>query len=68
MKHRGIVEWFDIEKGFGFVKSEDFDSLLFLHFSSIETNGFKYVNPKEVIEFEAIAGNRGWQISKAKRV
>ena len=68
MKYRGIVDWFDIEKGFGFVKSDSFDLLISIHFAAIETDGFKYLNPGDEVEFDVVKGNRGWQVAKAKKI
>lgn len=54
MKYTGVVDWFDIDKGFGYIKSDSFAEKLFVHYSSIETDGFKYLNDEDAVE-----GNRG---------
>lgn len=68
MKYRGIVDWFDVEKGYGFIKCDAFDKLLFVHYSAIDTDGFKYLNQEDEVEFDVFNGNRGLQIAKVKRL
>lgn len=68
MKHKGMVDWFDIEKGFGFIKSDSFENMIFVHFSAIETSGYKFLNKEDDVEFEVVDGNMGWQAKKVKKL
>lgn len=68
MHYKGIVDWFDIEKGYGFIKSDSFKSSIFVHFASIETNGFKYLNEEDVVEFDVVEGNRGWSVKNVRKL
>lgn len=56
----GKVKWFSAEKGYGFIAVEGQDDV-FVHFSSIQSEGFKTLNEGEEVEFEITEGARGPQ-------
>ena len=56
----GKVKWFNAEKGFGFIEVEGGDDV-FVHFSAIQTEGFKTLEEGQDVEFEIVEGNRGPQ-------
>jgi CspA family cold shock protein len=56
----GKVKWFNAEKGYGFIERED-GSDIFVHFSAIQTEGFKTLAEGQRVEFEVVEGNRGPQ-------
>ncbi|WP_112179686.1 MULTISPECIES: cold shock domain-containing protein [Paraliobacillus] len=56
----GTVKWFNADKGFGFIEQEDGDDV-FVHFSAIESEGFKTLEEGQSVEFEVVEGNRGPQ-------
>ena len=58
----GKVKWFNAEKGFGFIEQENGDDV-FVHFSAIESEGFKTLEEGQEVEFEIVEGNRGPQAS-----
>ncbi|WP_319370014.1 cold-shock protein [uncultured Ilyobacter sp.] len=58
----GTVKWFNGEKGFGFITSEDGNDL-FVHFSEINKPGFKTLEEGERVTFEITKGQRGPQAS-----
>jgi len=63
----GKVKWFNAEKGFGFIEREDGDDV-FVHFSAIQTEGFKTLEEGEEVEFEIVEGNRGPQAANVTRL
>jgi cold shock protein len=57
---QGKVKWFNAEKGYGFIESEDGKDV-FVHFSAIETEGFKTLEEGQSVSFEVVEGARGPQ-------
>lgn len=64
---QGKVKWFNAEKGFGFIEREDGDDV-FVHFSAIQTEGFKTLEEGQAVEFEIVEGNRGPQASNVTKL
>ena len=59
---QGKVKWFNAEKGFGFIEREDGDDV-FVHFSAIQSEGFKSLDEGQNVTFEVEQGQRGPQAS-----
>lgn len=57
---QGIVKWFNAEKGYGFIQVEGGDDV-FVHYSAIQTEGFKSLDEGQKVEFEIVQGSRGPQ-------
>ena len=57
---QGKVKWFNAEKGFGFIEREGGDDV-FVHFTAIQTDGFKTLDEGQEVEFEITDGARGPQ-------
>ena len=57
---QGKVKWFNAEKGFGFIESNEGGDI-FVHFSAIQSEGFKTLNEGQDVEFDVVEGNRGSQ-------
>lgn len=57
---QGTVKWFNAEKGFGFISTENGQDV-FAHFSAIQSNGFKSLDEGQKVEFDVEEGQRGPQ-------
>ena len=60
MRLRGRVKWFDARKGYGFIAREGQEDV-FVHFSSIEMDGYKTLDDGEEVEFDIVTTDRGPQ-------
>ena len=54
---KGIVKWFNDQKGYGFIESDNKD--FFVHFKEIRKDGFKSLSPGEQVTFEVGSSPRG---------
>ncbi len=60
MDMTGVVKWFDSKKGYGFISVEGGDDV-FVHFSSIRSDGYKTLDEGQKVEFETEHGPKGLQ-------
>lgn len=58
----GKVKWFNDAKGYGFIEQESGQDV-FVHFSSIQGEGFKSLAEGQKVEFDIIQGEKGPQAS-----
>jgi CspA family cold shock protein len=63
----GVVKWFNDAKGFGFIEQEN-GTDVFVHFSSIEGEGFKSLAEGDAVSFEVTQGAKGPQASKVVKL
>jgi CspA family cold shock protein len=61
----GTVKWFNDQKGYGFIARDD-GADVFVHFSAIQSNGFRTLAEGQRVEFEVTAGQKGDQASQVK--
>ena len=61
----GIVKWFDAKKGYGFI-SHDAGEDVFVHFSSIEAEGFRKLKHGDQVEFELVPTPKGLHAKKVR--
>ncbi|MCL2702191.1 MAG: cold-shock protein [Defluviitaleaceae bacterium] len=59
---KGTVKWFNAEKGFGFISVQGEDDV-FVHFSAINSDGYKTLEEGQEVEFEVVNGAKGPQAS-----
>lgn len=55
----GVVKWFNEAKGFGFISPEDGSRDVFVHFSAIQTSGFRKLDEGQRVNFEVVDGAKG---------
>jgi len=55
---QGTVKWFNESKGFGFIEQDNGDDV-FVHFSAIESDGFKTLKEGQKVQFEIVDGQKG---------
>ena len=56
----GVVKWFNAEKGYGFISREGGDDV-FVHYSAIQSNGYRSLEEGARVEFEIVQGQKGLQ-------
>jgi len=63
----GTVKWFNAEKGFGFITTEDGKDI-FVHFSAIQGDGFKSLDEGQKVSFDIVKGDKGEQAANVNRI
>lgn len=66
MKEKGTVKWFNGAKGYGFIQRSSGEDV-FVHFSSIQENGYRTLNEGETVEFELLKGPKGFLATNVLR-
>jgi CspA family cold shock protein len=64
---KGIVKWFNPDKGYGFITAED-NKDIFVHFSTIQTDGYKSLAEGDQVEFDVQDGTRGPQAANVVKL
>lgn len=64
---KGTVKWFNGEKGYGFIKTEEGNDV-FVHFSAITGDGFKTLDEGQEVSFDVEDGNRGPQATNVVKL
>jgi CspA family cold shock protein len=67
VKEKGVVKWFIAAKGFGFIQRQSGDDV-FIHFSAIQSNGYRTLDEGAEVEFEVKQGPKGLQAENVVRV
>ena len=60
VREKGTVKWFNAAKGFGFIQRSTGDDV-FVHFSAIQSNGYRSLDEGATVEFEVKQGPKGLQ-------
>jgi CspA family cold shock protein len=63
----GKVKWFNDAKGYGFIEREDGEDV-FVHFTAIQSDGFKTLAEGQEVEFEVLNGQKGPQAANVLKV
>ena len=62
----GSVKWFNEAKGFGFIQQDGGEDV-FVHYSAIQSDGFKTIAEGERLEFDVVRGPKGLQAANVRR-
>ena len=62
----GTVKWFSEQKGYGFITPDDGSKDLFVHYSNIETEGFKTLRDGQQVEYESTQGRKGLEATNVR--
>ena len=60
---QGTVKWFNAAKGYGFIQRQSGEDV-FVHFSAIQSEGYKSLNEGQAVEFEVKQGPKGLQAER----
>ncbi|HEV8648731.1 MAG TPA: cold-shock protein [Actinomycetes bacterium] len=61
----GTVKWFNAEKGYGFIAPESGEDV-FVHFSAIQSSGYRSLNEGQQVEFDITQGPKGAQAANVR--
>jgi CspA family cold shock protein len=62
----GKVKWFNAKKGYGFITRDDDGTDIFVHYSAIQSEGYKKLKQDQAVEFDTETGEHGIQAKDVK--
>ena len=65
---KGIVKWFNAEKGYGFITPDGGGADLFVHHTAIQGQGFRTLQENQTVTFEVTQGQKGPQATNVVKV
>ena len=63
----GKVKWFNADEGFGFIERENGNDV-FVHYSAIESDGFKTLDEGQTVSFDVVEGSKGPQAANVRKL
>jgi CspA family cold shock protein len=63
---QGTVKWFNGEKGFGFISQDDGQPDVFVHFSAIQSDGYRTLEENAKVEYDVKQGDKGLQADNVR--
>ena len=63
---QGTVKWFNPDKGFGFIAPDDGSADVFVHFSAIESSGYRTLEENQKVEYNVTQGPKGPQATQVR--
>jgi CspA family cold shock protein len=67
-RKNGTVKWFNNAKGFGFITRQENEDDVFVHFRSIQGEGFRTLNEGQEVEFTLVEGPKGLQAENVSKI
>jgi CspA family cold shock protein len=64
---KGTVKWFNDAKGYGFIRAEGQDEDIFVHYSSVQAEGYRSLSEGEEVQFELVQGPKGMKAENVVR-
>jgi len=65
---QGTVKWFNAEKGYGFIAPDDGTADVFVHYSAIQSDGYRSLDEEQRVEFDVTQGQKGPQADAVRPV
>ncbi|MCL2585478.1 MAG: cold-shock protein [Streptosporangiales bacterium] len=65
---QGTVKWFNPDKGFGFIAPDDGGADVFVHFSAIQSSGYRTLEENQKVEYNVTQGPKGPQAAEVRTV
>ena len=64
----GTVKWFNAEKGYGFISQPEGSADVFVHYSAIQTNGYRTLEEGQQVEFDVTESPKGLSAANVRPV